>query len=522
MLSPWNQEQWSDPALSEHLVETVHKLGYSEKLTAILDAYRELPDKNLEAMKKATGNTVESSDVNYIWTSAGRMALMLELHIGDPKTPPHKKATYDDKLCAWVLDIEILYEEMMTQLSDRLENASSEDEEKEIANEIEKFDKKNSCDEADWKNGISVTPPKFYVVSEWIRKYFAYELSIANKIYFYKQSGTTAPPFVQVKVHRMCFFFKGRDGPGSVLVNPELAVAGKNELRDNLEQSFYDSQQFTVEVIDKGKAGKLTCLNDCLYVLPMAPRQVKKFDPQAADVKSDVDNAYLAFKNSHPDTVRSNSSGKCRVHVLRHGKVDNPANVFYGRMPGFGLHADGFQQAGTAGKYLRGTVADVSATIVVASPMLRAQQTAETVAKCLNEKTVVQTYDGVNEVRCPHEGKSMADMITINFAIYDDSGPEYETFEGVCQRVTGTLQKVVKDFPDAKDIVVVSHGDCVVASRLWGFGRDFTVEQRNKLQDEGYPTYCSVTTLEVTTAGQCRCLGTKDDFDAGYPDGKKV
>lgn len=306
MLAPWNQGQWVEPALSEHLVETVHKLGYTEKLAAIQAAYRESPEKNLEVMKKATGCTEETSDINYVWTSAGRMVLMLDLHIRDPKTSPHKKATYDDKLCAWVLDLEDLYQEMMIQLSDRLDNASSEKEKQDIANDIDSFDKKNSCDEADWQNGISVNPPKFSVVSEWIKKYFEFELSIANKIYFYRQPGTMAPPYLQVKVHRTCFFFKGRGGPGSVLVNPELAMAGKNELRDSLEQSVYDSQQFTVEVIDKGKTGKLTCLNDCLQLLPMAPKQVKKFEPQAADVDSDVDNAYFAFKNSHPDTVRSN------------------------------------------------------------------------------------------------------------------------------------------------------------------------------------------------------------------------
>merc|ERR1711953_1269988 len=97
------------------------------------------------------------------------------------------------------------------------------------------------------------------------------------------------------------FFFKGQGGPGTVMVNPELAKVGTNELRDNLDSSVYSSQQFTVEVIDKGKAGKLTQLNDRLYVLPMAPRQMKRFDPYVVDAESDEKNAYTAFKRSHPD-----------------------------------------------------------------------------------------------------------------------------------------------------------------------------------------------------------------------------
>jgi len=261
----------------------------------------------LDMMKTATGNTVETSDINYIWTSQGRMALMLEVSMGDAGKMPLEKATYDTELRAWTIDLEIMYDELMAKLNEKMSSATTQEDQQAIAKEIAEFDKHNTCDQGDWANGIAVSPtPKFFVVSKWIAKYFPYELSLANKIFFYKQPGTKAPPFLQVKVHRTCFFFKGRGGPGSVLVNPELAVAGKNELRDNLEQSVYDSQQFTVEVIDKGKTGKLTCLNDCLQLLPMAPRQVKKFEPQAADVESDVDNAYFAFKNSHPDTVRSN------------------------------------------------------------------------------------------------------------------------------------------------------------------------------------------------------------------------
>merc|ERR1712232_548490 len=127
-----------------------------------------------------------------------------------------------------------------------------------IEKEIGKFDKTNTCEAGDWANGIAVSPtPKFFVVSEWMNKYFPEEVSIADKMIFYKQPSTAAPPFLQVKVHRTCFFFKGRDGPGSVIVNPELAPAGANVLRDDLEPSVYNSQQFTVELIAKGKAGKL-------------------------------------------------------------------------------------------------------------------------------------------------------------------------------------------------------------------------------------------------------------------------
>ena len=64
------------------------------------------------------------------------------------------------------------------------------------------------------------------------------------------------------------------------------------------------------------------------------------------------------------------------VHLLRHGEVHNPGQVLYGRLPGFGLSADGLRMAHAAAEALRGR--DVVA--VVASPLQRAQETAAPIA----------------------------------------------------------------------------------------------------------------------------------------------
>jgi broad specificity phosphatase PhoE len=61
------------------------------------------------------------------------------------------------------------------------------------------------------------------------------------------------------------------------------------------------------------------------------------------------------------------------VHVLRHGEVHNPAGVLYGRLPGYRLSPLGEQMAKVAAQSLDGH--DV--THLVASPLERAQQTAE-------------------------------------------------------------------------------------------------------------------------------------------------
>lgn len=64
------------------------------------------------------------------------------------------------------------------------------------------------------------------------------------------------------------------------------------------------------------------------------------------------------------------------VHVLRHGEVYNPDKILYGRMPGYRLSELGVQMAKCAAEAL----GDRDITYVVASPLERAQQTADPIA----------------------------------------------------------------------------------------------------------------------------------------------
>jgi broad specificity phosphatase PhoE len=67
------------------------------------------------------------------------------------------------------------------------------------------------------------------------------------------------------------------------------------------------------------------------------------------------------------------------VHLLRHGEVHNPGAVLYGRLPGFGLSEDGHTMARDAAEALQ----DRNITVVIASPLQRAQETATPMAEML-------------------------------------------------------------------------------------------------------------------------------------------
>ncbi len=62
------------------------------------------------------------------------------------------------------------------------------------------------------------------------------------------------------------------------------------------------------------------------------------------------------------------------IHLMRHGEVDNPEGVLYGRMQGFGLTSLGKEMAQVVADYLVAEGADI--THVIASPLKRAQETA--------------------------------------------------------------------------------------------------------------------------------------------------
>ncbi len=64
------------------------------------------------------------------------------------------------------------------------------------------------------------------------------------------------------------------------------------------------------------------------------------------------------------------------VHLLRHGEVHNPDGILYGQLPGFRLSDDGVRQAEAVAAYL----SDHDVVHVAASPLQRAQQTAEPIA----------------------------------------------------------------------------------------------------------------------------------------------
>lgn len=73
------------------------------------------------------------------------------------------------------------------------------------------------------------------------------------------------------------------------------------------------------------------------------------------------------------------------VHLVRHGKVDNPRGVLYGRIAGYHLSEDGRIMAKAVADFL----ADRDVTVLRSSPLERALETAEPIAAQFGLTTVV-------------------------------------------------------------------------------------------------------------------------------------
>jgi broad specificity phosphatase PhoE len=88
------------------------------------------------------------------------------------------------------------------------------------------------------------------------------------------------------------------------------------------------------------------------------------------------------------------------VHLMRHGEVHNPTGVLYGRLPDFHLSDLGREMAELVGAHL----ADHDVTVVVASSLDRAQETAAPIASAHGLPIV--TDDRVIEAGNYFEGKT--------------------------------------------------------------------------------------------------------------------
>jgi len=166
---------------------------------------------------------------------------------------------------------------------------------------------------------------------------------------------------------------------------------------------------------------------------------------------------------------------------VRHGEVDNPQGLIYGRLPGFGLTEKGEEQAKKTAKYLKSLKATPQA--IITSPLLRTKTTAEILggfypkAKIIEEEQIIEGDLG-------WEGKVEANLVKKGvWDVYLKTPGEIktgETFAGIQKRGVEWLKGFLAD-NSYKEFVVVSHKDVI---------RTLTVFLEGKLLDDFVKVSC--------------------------------
>jgi broad specificity phosphatase PhoE len=166
---------------------------------------------------------------------------------------------------------------------------------------------------------------------------------------------------------------------------------------------------------------------------------------------------------------------KTVVHFLRHGEVHNPEGVLYGRLDGFHLSDLGHEMARTVADHL----ADHDVTHVVASSLLRAQETATPIAEA--HGLPITTDDRVIEAANAFEGQLVGGMRPLDFAhpshwrkLVNPLRPSWgEAYAEVADRMAAAIADA-RNAARGHEAVIVSHQlpiwtarNALMGKRLW-------------------------------------------------------
>lgn len=178
------------------------------------------------------------------------------------------------------------------------------------------------------------------------------------------------------------------------------------------------------------------------------------------------------------------------LHLVRHGEVDNPDGVLYGRLPGFRLSERGEQMAESAAAVLQASGRPVSR--VIASPLERAQQSAAPIAEAFGRD--IEIEDRIIEPTNSFEGtvakRSFRNPLNWH-RFYNPLKPSWgEPYVSIAQRVRHAMDEAWERTSEG-DIVMVSH-----QAVIWAAHRDVNGEPLFHNPSKRRCELSSITTFE--------------------------
>jgi len=176
------------------------------------------------------------------------------------------------------------------------------------------------------------------------------------------------------------------------------------------------------------------------------------------------------------------------IHLVRHGKVHNPHNKYYGRLPGFHLGEEGRAQAKATAKEL----SQYPIAAIFSSPMERAIETAEEILNQFDGLDF-QISELLSEVYTPFDGQLLSTVAERNWDVYSGTNPPYEQPSDVLGRVKEFFTRVQNIYQGGQ-VVAITHGDVVAFTILWALGKQLTSVQKQTLYKD-YIDYASISSF---------------------------
>jgi len=184
------------------------------------------------------------------------------------------------------------------------------------------------------------------------------------------------------------------------------------------------------------------------------------------------------------------------VHVIRHGEVENPKKILYGRQPGWRLSERGQAMAQVIGEWSKNI--DLGALHV--SPLQRAQETAAPISAAHN--IAITTDERLIEAANIFEGKSFepGSGVLKHPAswrhLYNPFKPSWgEPYEEQINRMLAAIF-AAKGAAKGKDAIVVSHQLPIWSLRSAIEGRSLLHDPRKRIC-----TLASVTSVHFDDEG---------------------
>lgn len=187
------------------------------------------------------------------------------------------------------------------------------------------------------------------------------------------------------------------------------------------------------------------------------------------------------------------------IHLVRHGLVHNPEEVFYGRLPGYRLGREGRRQAEAAALALK----TQPLAAVYSSPLLRTRQTAQRIL-AYQSGLKLKLNRLLIEVGTPHDGNTIAAMIEMGWDLYSGNELPHERPEHIVARARRFFA-LVRRHHAGQEVAAVSHGDVIAFSIMWASGQMLDWRKKGDMRPfgvtDGYPQTASITSLTFTDEG---------------------